>query len=124
MTLCCFSTTLGSPTPLISRIKDRKLAEVTLQVESFVNYIRRQKEGFQYLILVKSNQWSIINSTLIAALLVEREFRFCVTILSSSQCLSNMTPSGSVPTADTNMGFKPRRARHSVGKNGKYFVCD
>ena len=47
------------------------MAGITLQVESFVNYIKRQKKGFQYLILVKSNQWSIINSTLIAALLVE-----------------------------------------------------
>ena len=42
-----------------------------------------------------------------------------ITIFTSSQCLSIMTPRGSVPMADTNTGFKPRRARHSVDK-GKH----
>ena len=37
-----------------------------------------------------------------------------ITMFTSSQCFSIMTPSGSVPMADTNTGFKPRRARHSV----------
>lgn len=40
-------------------------------------------------------------------------------MLTSSQCLSIMTPRGSLPTADTNTGFKPRRARHSIKRNRK-----
>lgn len=40
-------------------------------------------------------------------------------MLASSQCLSIITPRGSVPTADINTGFDPRRARHSVDKKYK-----
>ena len=40
-------------------------------------------------------------------------------MLASSQCLSIITPKGSVPTADINTGFDPRRARHSVDKKYK-----
>lgn len=41
-------------------------------------------------------------------------------MLTSSQCLSIIIPRGSVPTADINTGFDPRRARHSVKKKYKY----
>ena len=39
---------------------------------------------------------------------------YFITMLASSQCLSIITPRGSVPTADINTGFDPKRARHSV----------
>lgn len=44
---------------------------------------------------------------------------YFITMLASSQCLSIITPRGSVPTADINTGFDPRRARHSVDKKYK-----
>ena len=44
---------------------------------------------------------------------------YFITMLTSSQCLSIITPRGSVPIADINTGFDPRRARHSVDKKYK-----
>ena len=44
---------------------------------------------------------------------------YFITMLTSSQCLSITTPRGSVPIADINTGFDPRRARHSVDKKYK-----